>query len=148
MKKTLIALSTVLAMSSASALDIGAGYTRNVSNDVNGYGINVGQTWKQLSLTAGATRFDVAGGSHDEVSLIAGYRLLKVMGISVEGQLGATYVTSDVAKDGLVSVLGLGVSMPVTKTVAVTANVRRNIGIDSMKVHDGTTAGLGLRYSF
>ena len=148
MKKTLIALSTVLAMSSASALDLGVGYTRNVSNDVNGYGLSLGQSWNRFSLTASANRFDITGGDHDEVSLIAGYQLVKAMNLSVEGQLGATYVTSDRAKDGLVSVVGVGASMPLTKTVAITTNLRRNIGIDTMKVHNGTTAGLGVRYSF
>jgi len=148
MKKTLIGLALLSTIGSASALDFGVGYSRDISNDVNGVGISVGESWKNFSLTASAERFDVAGGNHDQVSLIGGYQLIKVAGVAIEGQFGASYITSDVAKDGLIGVVGLGASMPLYRNISVTSNVRRNIGSGDMKVHDGTTAGLGLKYSF
>lgn len=148
MKKSLIGIALLTSVATASALEVGVGYGRDITNDVNGVGISVGESWNKVSLTASAERFDVVGGNQDQISLVAGYQLLKVAGISVEGQFGATYITSDVAKDGLTTVVGLGASMPVFRGVSIGADVRRNVGIDSMKVHDGTTVGVGLRYSF
>lgn len=148
MKKALIGLAILASVGTASAVDVGVGYSRDITNDVNGVGITVGQTWNKFSLTVGADRFDAVGGNHDQVSLVGGYQVLKVMGVAVEAQFGAVYIQADGAKDGLTSVVGLGATLPLTKTLAVVGDVRRTIGMDSMKVHDGTTAGLGLRYSF
>lgn len=148
MKKALIGLALATTISTASAVDVGVGYSRDLNNDANGYGITVGQTWNKFSLTAGADRFDTVGGNHDQVSLVAGYQVLKVMGVALEAQFGAVYIQADGAKDGLTSVVGLGATLPLTKTLAVVGDVRRTVGLDTMKVHNGTTAGLGLRYSF
>ena len=148
MKKTLIGLALASSVVTASAVEVGVGYGRDITNDVNGVGISVGESWKKFSLTVSAERFDVVGGNQDQVSLIAGYQLLKVAGVAVEGQFGTTYITSDVAKDGLTTVVGVGASMPLFRGISVGADVRRNIGMDSMKVHDGTTVGVGLKYSF
>jgi hypothetical protein len=148
MKKTLIGLSLLASVASASAVEVGVGYARDISNDVNGVGISVGQSLNKFSLTASAERFDVVSGNQDQVSLVAGYQVLKVMGVAVEAQFGATYITSDVAKDGLTSVVGLGTSVPLTKSISVTNDIRRNIGTGDMKVHDGTTVGVGVKYTF
>lgn len=148
MKKALIGLAIGASVGTASAVDVGLGYSRNVTNDINGYGITAGQTWNKFSLTAGAAKFDAVGGYHDQISLVAGYQVLKMSGVTVQAQFGAIFVQSESAKDGLTSVIGLGASLPLTKTLAVVGEVQRTVGIDDMKVHNGTTAGLGLRYSF
>jgi hypothetical protein len=148
MKKTLITLACLSSMASASALEFGVGYGRNVSNSLNGAAISVSENWQKFNLTASAERFDVVGGNHDQVSLVAGYRVLEIMGGSVSAQFGATYITSDVAKDGLTSVVGLGTSVPLTKSISVTNDIRRNIGTGDMKVHDGTIVSVGVKYAF
>lgn len=148
MKKTFIGLALATAVGTASAVDVGVNYSRDVTNDVNGVGISVGQTWNKFSLTVGAERFDTVGGNQDQVSLIGGYQVFKVMGVAVDAQVGAVYIQADGAKDGLTNVIGLGAALPLTKSLAVVGDVRRTIGIDTMKVHNGTTAGVGLRYSF
>jgi len=148
MKKLLATALTTLSIGTASAVEVGVGYARDISNDVNGVGISVGESWNKFSLTASAERFDVVGGNQDQVSLVAGYQVLKVMGVAVEAQFGASYITSDVAKDGLTSVVGLGTSVPLTKSISITNDIRRNIGTGDMKVHNGTTVGVGVKYSF
>ena len=148
MKKTLIGLSMLVAAGTASALDVGVSYNRNVSDDLNGYRLEVRQQWNKVSLSAGAERLDLARGNQDQVSLIAGYQLFKVMNVAVEAQAGAAYISADRAKDGLTSVVGLGASVPLIKNVALTTDVRRTIGQGDMKVHDATTAGVGIRYRF
>ena len=148
MKKLFAIALTTLSIGTASAVEVGVGYARDISNDVNGVGISLGESWGKFSLAAAAERFDVVGGNQDQVSLVAGYQVLKVMGVAVEAQFGATYITSNVAKDGLTSVVGLGTSVPLTKSISVTNEIRRNIGTGNMKVHDGTTVGVGLRYNF
>ena len=143
-----MSLALMSTVATAQAVDFGVGYGRDVTNDINGVGISVTESWKKVSLTAAVERFDVAVGEQSQISLIAGYQLLKLAGVAVEGQFGATYITSDSAKDGLTSVVGLGASMPIYKNISITADARRNIGTGSMKVHDGTTVGMGLKYSF
>lgn len=148
MKKTIMGLALMSAVATASAVDFGVGYSRDTTNDVNGVGLSVTQSWKQFSLTAGVERFDVSVGEQSQFSLIAGYQFAKLAGVALEGQFGAAYIVSDSAKDGLTSVVGLGASMPIYQNISITADARRNIGTGSMKVHDGTTVGVGLKYSF
>jgi hypothetical protein len=148
MKKTLISLAILTAVSTASALDFGAGYSRNTTTDVNGYGLSATQSWGPVSLTAAVDRFDAVGGVHDYISVLAGYTVAKIWGVSVDGQFGASYVHAESAVDGLTSVFGLGASLPLTKSMSLTGDVRRTLGGGSMKVHDGTTVGVGLKYSF
>jgi|688.fasta_scaffold136517_2 hypothetical protein len=148
MKKSLIGLALLASVTTASALDFGVGYNRNITNDVDGYGLSASQSWGNVSLTAAVDRFEVGNKVSDHVTVVAGYTVAKVWGIAIEGQVGATYIQSDTAKDGLTSVVGVGASMPLTKSLALVADARRTIGFDDMKVHNGTGLGLGIRYSF
>ena len=148
MKKMFTMALLTLSLGTASAVELGAGYSRDITNDVNGYGISLGQSWNKFSLTASAEQFDVRGGTQDQLSVVAGYQVFKVMGVAVEAQAGAIYITSDAAKDGLTSVVGLGTSVPLTKHISLTSDVRRTIGTGDMKAHDSTTVGVGLRYHF
>jgi hypothetical protein len=148
MKKPLITLALLSALNTASAVDFGVGYSRDVTNDLNGVSVSVTDSWQKFSLSASAERYDVAVGEQNQLSLVAGYQLLQVAGLTVEGQFGASYITSDTAKDGLTSVVGLGASMPLYKNISVAADLRRNVGGGSMKVHNGTSVGVGLKYNF
>jgi hypothetical protein len=145
MKKAFISLAILATVSSASALEFGTGYTRDITNDQNGYGIQVSENWNKWSLTAQADRFD---GVQDQFSVIAGYEVAKVWRVSLDAQAGVSYIYAENTKDGLTSVVGLSATMPVIKNVSVTTDLRRQIGMDAMKQYDGTSLGVGIKYKF
>ena len=145
MKKQLLTLALMFAATSASALEFGTGYTRDTTNDQNGYGIQVSQNWNKWSLTAQADRFD---GVQDQLSVMAGYEVAKVWRVSIDAQAGVSYIYAENTKDGLTSVVGLSATMPIIKNVAFTTDLRRQIGMDAMKQYDGTSIGVGIKYKF
>jgi hypothetical protein len=148
MKKSLIGLALLTSVTAASALDFGVGYSRNITDDVDGFGLSASQSWGNVSLTAAVDRFEVGSKVSDHVTVLAGYTVAKVWGVTIEGQAGVAYIQSDTLNDGLTSVIGIGASMPLTKSLSLVADARRTVGIEDMKVHNGTGLGLGIRYSF
>ena len=145
MKKTFISLTIFTAVSSANALDFGTSYSRDITNDTNGYGIQVSESWNRWSLTAQADRFE---SNQDQVSVLAGYQIAKIWKLIIDAQAGAAYIQADNSKDGLTSVIGLSASVPIIKNISVTGDIRRQIGQASMKQYDGTSLGVGIKYKF
>ncbi len=145
MKKAFISLTIFTAVSSANALDFGTSYGRDITNDTNGYGIQVSESWNRWSLTAQADRFE---SNQDQVSVLAGYQIAKIWKLIIDAQAGAAYIQADNSKDGLTSVVGLSASVPIIKNISVTGDIRRQIGQASMKQYDGTSLGVGIKYKF
>jgi hypothetical protein len=145
MKKAFISLTIFTAVSSANALDFGTSYSRDITNDTNGYGIQVSESWNRWSLTAQADRFE---SNQDQVSVLAGYQIAKIWKLIIDAQAGAAYIQADNSKDGLTSVVGLSASVPIIKNISVTGDIRRQIGQASMKQYDGTSLGVGIKYKF
>jgi len=145
MKKAFISLTIFTAVSSANALDFGTSYSRDITNDTNGYGIQVSESWNRWSLTAQADRFE---SNQDQVSVLAGYQIAKIWKLIIDAQAGAAYIQADNSKDGLTSVVGLSASVPIIKNISVTGDIRRQIGMDAMKQYDGTSLGVGIKYKF
>jgi hypothetical protein len=148
MKKSLISLAILATVSAANAVEFGVGYTRDITNEINGYGVSVTQSWKKWSLGAQADRFEVVGGNQDQFTVVAGHEIAKVHKLVIDAHAGATYIQSEVGKDGLVPVAGLSVSYPIIKNMSIAADVRRAIRIEDLKQYEGTSLGVGIKYKF
>jgi opacity protein-like surface antigen len=77
------------------------------------------------------------------------YDVSTVAGATVAVKAGAMYIdnTGRVA-DGYAALVGAGVSYPLSKTVALTADYRYQAGQSRVNTFDGSTVLFGGKYSF
>lgn len=150
MKKIAIASLIALAATTASALEIGVNTTRDYSGaeNRNGAGITVGQSYGNVSLTAGFDRFTKGANDQDRYSLVAGYNVAKLGSATVAVKTGVAYLNNQTGADGYAMTVGAGVSVPVTKQVSLGVDVARQYGQDRVKSSDGNTVTAGLVYRF
>jgi len=150
MKKIAIATVLALAAVSASAVEIGVNgsYDFGGSNDRPGAGITVGQKYDKFGITAGFDRY-TKGTDQNKWSLVGSYDVATVAGATVAVKAGAVYIdNAGRVADGYAAVVGAGVSYPLTKTVALTADYRYQAGQSRVNSFDGSTVAFGAKYSF
>lgn len=150
MKKLAIASVLALAAFSASAVEVGinGSYDFGSSNDRPGAGITVGQKYDKFGITAGFDRY-TKNTDQNKWSLLGSYDVATIGKTTVAVKAGAVYLdnTGRVA-DGYAAVVGAGVSYPLTKTVALTADYRYQAGQSRVNSFDGSTVAFGAKYSF
>ena len=135
---------------SASAVEVGVNGTYSWGGPVDrpGAGITVGEKFGKMGVTAGFNRAtkDV---DQDKWSLVGSYDVATIAKTTVAVKAGAVYLanTGNVA-DGYAAVVGAGVSYPLTKTVALTADYRYQAGQSRVNQFDGSTVAFGAKYSF
>jgi opacity protein-like surface antigen len=150
MKKLAIASVLALAAMSASAVEVGVNGTYSWGGPVDrpGAGITVGEKFGKMGVTAGFNRAtkDV---DQDKWSLVGSYDVATIAKTTVAVKAGAVYLanTGNVA-DGYAALVGAGVSYPLTKTVALTADYRYQAGQSRVNQFDGSTVAFGAKYSF
>jgi opacity protein-like surface antigen len=150
MKKLAIASVLALAAMSASAVEVGVNGTYSWGGPVDrpGAGITVGEKFGKMGVTAGFNRAtkDV---DQDKWSLVGSYDVATIAKTTVAVKAGAAYLanTGNVA-DGYAALVGAGVSYPLTKTVALTADYRYQAGQSRVNQFDGSTVAFGAKYSF
>jgi opacity protein-like surface antigen len=150
MKKIAIATVLALAAVSASAVEIGVNgsYDFGGSNDRPGAGITVGQKYDKFGITAGFDRY-TKGTDQNKWSLVGSYDVATVAGATVAVKAGAAYIdNAGKTADGYAALVGAGVSYPLTKTVALTADYRYQAGQSRVNSFDGSTVAFGAKYSF
>jgi opacity protein-like surface antigen len=150
MKKIAIATLLALAAVSASAVEIGVNgsYDFGGANDRPGAGITVGQKFDKFGVTAGFDRY-TKGTDQNKWSLVGSYDVATIGKTTVAVKAGAMYIdnTGRVA-DGYAALVGAGVSYPLSKTVALTADYRYQAGQSRVNTFDGSTVLVGAKYSF
>ena len=150
MKKLAIASLLALAAVSASAVEVGVNgsYDFGGSNDRPGAGVTLGQKYGKFGVTAGFDRY-TKGTDQDKYSLVGSYDVATIATATVAVKAGAAYIsnTGNVA-DGYAALVGAGVSYPLTKTVALTADYRYQAGQSKVNQFNGSTVALGAKYSF
>jgi opacity protein-like surface antigen len=150
MKKIAIATLLALAAVSASAVEIGVNgsYDFGGANDRPGAGITVGQKFDKFGVTAGFDRY-TKGTDQNKWSLVGSYDVATIGKTTVAVKAGAMYIdnTGRVA-DGYAALVGAGVSYPLSKTVALTADYRYQAGQSRVNSFDGSTVAFGAKYSF
>ena len=150
MKKIAIASVLALAALSASAVEVGVNgsYDFGGANDRPGAGITIGEKFGKVGVTAGFDRY-TKGTDQNKWNLMGSYDVATVAGATVAVKAGAMYIdnTGRVA-DGYAALVGAGVSYPLSKTVALTADYRYQAGQSRVNTFDGSTVLFGGKYSF
>ena len=150
MKKILIATTIALAATAASALEVGVIGTRDYSgtDNRNGAGVTLGQSFGKVGVTAGFEQFTRGANDQDRYSLVAGYNVAKVGAITVTPNVGVAYLNNQTGQDGYAMTVGIGATVPVTKQISLTAGVARQYGQDRVQAFDGNRVTVGVKYKF
>lgn len=150
MKKIFIATAIALAAASASAVEVGvvAGRGFNPSGGANAVGVTVGQHWGKWSLTGEYDRVNLKNAHQNRWSVVGGYDLAKVGPVTVTPKLGAAYLDNPVGSNGYATLFGVGATLPVTKNVAVTADLMRQQGQNRVEAYNNNSVVMGVKYTF
>jgi opacity protein-like surface antigen len=148
MKKILIATLLALSAVTASAVEIGVNGSYDFGVDRPGAGITIGQKYDKFGITAGFDRY-TKGNEQNKWNLMGSYDVATVAGATVAVKAGAMYIDNmGRVADGYAALVGAGVSYPLTKTVALTADYRYQAGQSRVNTFDGSTVAFGAKYSF
>lgn len=149
MKKIAIASLIALAATAASALEVGVTASRDFTNaDRNAAGVTVGQKAGRLSATVGVERTSVGTDDQNRFSVVAGYDVATIGPVTVTAKAGGAYLANQTADDGYAALVGVGATLPVTKSIALTVDVARQIGQNRVEQFDGNRVTAGVKFSF
>ena len=150
MKKTLIAASFLaLAISSASALEVGVQIGRDFAGDNRNYGgVTVGQSIGTMTVSAGYQRTAVGDNNQNRWSLVGGYDLLNVRSVRVTPTVGVAYLNNQKANNGLAVTVGAEASVTLAKNLEGVVDYTYQMGQSKVKQYDGSRVGAGVRFNF
>ena len=154
MKKVLLALAVTFGfMGTASAVNFGVnGGVMTGGNDGGIAGVTVGEKWGKIGVDAGFARGWGQDTTQDRWTLIAGYDVAKVAGVTVTPKVGYGYIDNsnttiaNAAPSASVAIVGLGGSLPITKSISATADYAYQFSGSSNNNANVITGGL--KYSF
>jgi len=147
MKKIILA-TALLASMSAQAVELGINASRDTANsDRTGYGLTIGQKYDKVGITAGFDRY-TTGIDLNKYTLVTSYDVTKVGAATIAVKGGVAYLDQKGTTDGYAALVGAGVSYPLSKQVALTADYRYQAGQSKISSLDGGTIAAGLKYSF
>jgi len=146
--KKVILVTALLASMGAQAVELGINASRDTANtDRTGYGITIGQKYDKVGITAGFDQYK-SGIDMNKYSLVASYDVTKVGAATIAVKGGVAYLDQKNTTDGYAALVGAGVSYPLSKQVALTADYRYQAGQSKVSSLDGSTIIAGLKYSF
>jgi len=146
--KKVILVTALLASMGAQAVELGVNASRDTANtDRTGYGITVGQKFDKVGITAGFDQYK-SGTDLNKYSLVASYDVTKVGAATIAVKGGVAYLDQKNTTDGYAALVGAGVSYPLSKQVALTADYRYQAGQSKVSSLDGSTISAGLKYAF
>jgi outer membrane autotransporter protein len=146
--KKIILVTALLASMGAHSADFGINTSRDTANsDRIGYGITVGQKYDKVGITAGFDQYK-SGTDLNKYSLVASYDVANFGATTVAVKAGVAYLDQKNTTDGYAALVGAGVSYPLSKQVALTADYRYQAGQSRISSLDGNSVSAGLKYSF
>lgn len=146
--KKVIFIAALFAATAASAVELGINASRDMANtDRNGYGITLGQKFDKVGVTAGFDRY-TTGTDLNKYSLVGSYDVATVGSATIAVKAGVAYLDQKNTTDGYAALVGAGVSYPLSKQVALTADYRYQAGQSKVSSLDGSTISAGLKYAF
>jgi hypothetical protein len=149
MKKIAIASVIALAAAAASAAEFGVTAGRSYAGDNrNAVGVNISQHYGAVSATAGVERTTVGNNDQNRWSLVGGYDVAKLGSVTVTPKVGVAYLDNQNGPDGYAMTVGVGASVPVTKTVSVGLDVDRQYGQDRVDQFNGNRVTASVKYKF
>jgi len=146
--KKVILVTALLASMGAQAVELGINASRDTANtDRTGVGITIGQKYDKVGITAGFDQYK-SGTDLNKYTLVASYDVTKVGAATIAVKGGVAYLDQKNTTDGYAALVGAGVSYPLSKQVALTADYRYQAGQSKVSSLDGSTIVAGLKYSF
>jgi opacity protein-like surface antigen len=149
MKKTLLAIAMLATLGVAQAMDLtiigGRDYAVPHSND---YGIGLGQQMGKYSITGEIESVKHIGMKENRYDLIGGYDLYKFKGNTLTAKVGGAYIRVEGVKSGYAGSAGLGLTIPVAKNVALTADYRYQQTQKRIDTFTGNSVTAGIKISF
>ena len=149
MKNILIAATIALAATAASALELGVTTGRDYASDNrNSVGVTLGQQYGAYNVTGGVERSTVGENDQNRYSLVGGYDVAKFGTVTVTPKVGVAYLDNQNGPDGYAMTVGVGATVPVTKTVSVGLDVARQYGQTRVEQFNGNRATVAVKYKF
>jgi len=146
MIKKLIAVSALVASFSAAAVEVGVvGGGATGSNDGGLAGVTVGQKFDRFGITAGYAQAWLQDGDQNRWTLVGSYDVYKSESVIVAGKLGYAYLNQK-QNEGSAGLVGLGVEVPVSKNVSLTADYAYQFADNSR--NNGNILTGGVKYRF
>ena len=137
----------------ASAVNFGVnGGIVTGSNDGGIAGVTIGEKFGKFGVDAGFARGWQSTTTSDRWSLVGGYDLAKVAGVTVTPKVGYVYLDNSSSKaansvpSGSAGLVGVGFSIPVTKQVSAGIDYAYQFSKSSSNNTNVITGGL--KYSF
>ena len=154
MKKVLVALALSLGLiGTASAVTLGVnGGVITGGNDGGVAGVTVGEKWGKIGVDAGFARGWGQNTTSDRWTLVAGYDVARVVGVTVTPKIGYAYLDNSnttiamATPSASAGLVGVGASLPITKQISATADYAYQFSGSSNNNANVITAGL--KYSF
>jgi len=146
--KKVILIAALLASMGVQAVELGINASRDTANtDRTGVGITVGQKFDKVGITAGFDQYKT-GTDMNKYTLVGSYDVATVGAATIAVKGGVAYLDQKNTTDGYAALVGAGVSYPLSKQVALTADYRYQAGQSKVSSLDGSTVIAGLKYSF
>jgi outer membrane autotransporter protein len=146
--KKIILVAALMAAVSAQAVELGINASRDTANsDRSGYGLTVGQKFDKVGITAGFDKY-TTGTELSKYTLVGSYDVTKIGAATIAVKGGVAYLDQKNTTDGYAALVGVGVSYPLSKQVALTADYRYQAGQSRVSSLDGGTIAAGLKYAF
>jgi outer membrane autotransporter protein len=154
MKKVLVTLALYMGLiGTASAVTLGVnGGVMTGGNDGGIAGVTVGEKWGKIGVDAGFSRGWGQDTTSDRWTLVAGYDVARVAGVTVTPKIGYAYLDNSntiIAKatpSASAGLVGVGASLPITKKISATADYAYQFSGSSNNNANVITAGL--KYKF
>jgi opacity protein-like surface antigen len=149
MKKTLLTVALLATFGIANALEVGITGGRDYATPhSNDYGLTVGQQLGKFSVTGEVESVKHVGLKEVRYDLIGGYDLYKFKGNTLTAKVGGSYIKDEGVKSGYAGSAGLGLTIPVAKNVALTADYRYQQTQKRIDTYTGNSVTAGIKVSF
>jgi opacity protein-like surface antigen len=146
MKKIMIAVLSMLFVGSVQAVDLGvAVMDSNHSKALPSF--TVAEKWGKWGGQIGLD-LNRTGQDWNRYSLTGSYDIFKLGRATFNARAGVAYIDNQYGRDGYSSLVGAGVSIPVTKSVSWTADWAHQRAQDVIRQHNGQEVRTGLKFSF
>jgi len=149
MKKLLLISALLATFGVAQATDVGITAGRDYATPhSNDYGISIGQQFGKYSVSGEVESVKHVGLKEVRYELLGGYDLYSFKGNTLTAKAGGAYIKDEGVKSGYAGVAGLGLTVPVAKNVALTADYRYQQTQKRIDTYTGNSVTAGIKISF
>jgi len=149
MKKIVLLAALLSVFGAAQALELGVTGGRDYAvPHSNDYGITIGQQMGKFNLTGEVESLKHVGLKEVRYDLIGGYDLYSFKGNTLTAKVGGAYIKDEGVKAGYAGLVGAGLTVPVAKNVALTADYRYQQAQKRIDTYTGNSVTAGIKISF